>query len=375
MKKKQVLILIIPVIIILTAVSIQALGATKCANLGAVVCGQDIDSTMGTGAFELCDTCFLCGNNTDGICPEEFSDGGFELINITLQKVTWYLDDSYRTIPLFDNGTEACWALYGNDTSCKKLYYSEKGSAWDNPPGGEDCDTNIGGLTPKYDYLVDCKVPAVARCYNCPDPQCNVTITGKVTDYKTYLPLVGVEVEAVFPLNPSLYYETTTGGNGFYQMTVPTGNYKMGARVFGYDVLIKDVSIQPGNDTVDFQLANGTCHADCTGFHYPEFPPRCKAGCEGFNNGTDTCNFPTTYPQYDVASACNEKVLESKIVLEAHEDGNSTVVICCEGPIFNETRPRINITTSRTIKDLITTTIVKEMNEQPVKVKIIVWNE
>jgi hypothetical protein len=230
-----------------------------------------------------------------------------------------------------------------------------------------------------------------ANCTNCADPDCLVSISGYITAEGTSVGINGVEVIAQVLHLPdwATTYRTTTvtraGLNGYYEFTIPRGNFRLAASKFGYETrLVRFPTSQGKLDTytLDFSLGNGTCHADCSGYQYEDDVPRCSAACEEFSLGSDECNYPASVPfgftSQEVAEACNGMPVGAKIPLQIIDDTQVLMVTCCEGPIQTEIRPRVSLQQQLDrIKHLITRTLIAEKTDESgmVKVNIVIYNK
>ncbi len=230
-----------------------------------------------------------------------------------------------------------------------------------------------------------------ASCFNCPDPDCNVTLRGYVKDdYGHYLNDVSVETQIYDSGNS----KTTShyggiGLNGYYSLNVPPGNYWISFKKFGYQTrLVKfteSVETFSGSDIYELNvtLQNASCHADCSGFYYPGETPRCSAACNGFSQEGDSCTFITNYEgtgdfsgqTFNIAEECDTVPVGAYKTL-AVSDNNILRVQCCEGTPEIIPRRKAEVKTS-SIKDLIIRSFVSEMQGRAelVKVKIIVFKK
>lgn len=231
-----------------------------------------------------------------------------------------------------------------------------------------------------------------ANCSNCADPDCLVTISGYITAEDTGIGVNGVELIAqVLHLTDwATTYRTTTayhsGLNGYYNFTIPRGNYRLAASKFGYETRLVRFPLSQGkldNYFLNFSLGNGTCHTDCSGYVYEDDVPRCSATCEGFTLGNDNCTYPSTalgigYSSAQIAQACAGMPVGSNIPLEILTDNSVLMVKCCEGPVQVMIRPRVSLQQQfDRIKNLITRTLIAEKTDEAglVKVNIVIYNK
>lgn len=228
-------------------------------------------------------------------------------------------------------------------------------------------------------------------CASCPDPDCSVTLSGKV--YPTDDPALGINdvtiTAQLFHIDGweetySTTTETVSSIVGSYSLTLPRGNYKIAAEKFGYNTHLVSFPIEQGaaltSYTLDIDLADGSCNADCTGFAYDDGKSYCRAECHGFSNDVGQCfyDFNAMAPSgeiYNIAEVCDNKEAGSTVVLES-EDGSSFVVECCANAPQTITRPKVDLK-KENIKNLIQQTLVAELEGESslVKVKIILYDQ
>ncbi|MFA5797358.1 MAG: carboxypeptidase-like regulatory domain-containing protein [Candidatus Woesearchaeota archaeon] len=205
-------------------------------------------------------------------------------------------------------------------------------------------------------------------CASCPDPDCTGTIQGTVRA-ESGIPVAGAKVTS-HPIrwdqNANLERNTTTGYDGAYTFSTPTGTYYISARKDGYDTELKEATItHNGTTSLNFNLVNGTCHADCTNYY-----GRCNAACDGivFENGTDSCKF------YDatVAQACNNRLKGTRVLLNAYNTTYAYFTDCCEdAPVLRYYAK--SVVDTQKIKNLVTVEKIAKYNERPVRLIIAYW--
>ncbi len=252
-----------------------------------LVCGHEANSSLGYGQVTILGVNVTCNNIADGICPEDYEDGGT-----------------------------------GNPVSCS----------------------------------------------SCPDPDCTGTLYGTVTDLSAFT-INGATVTthpSRYNPNAQLENSTITNSNGFYNFTAISGRYAVTASKEGYDTEVLDVVVTRNQSTqLNFALANGTCHDDCTNYY-----SRCNAACDGttFNNGATNCTFYNT----TIATLCNNRLKGTSVFVAGYNATYAYFVDCCEGaPALQYYAPSTIGTDS--IKNLVTTEKIARYNEQPVRLIIAYW--
>jgi len=239
-----------------------------------------------------------------------------------------------------------------------------------------------------------------AVCSGCADPDCLVNLTGRVYDEDNPsrgLNDVVITAQVLHAYDPAVHldwkvnYTTRTRTitvPGEYWFMVPRGEYKLSAEKFGYETRLVDFPYSQGAQattyTLNFGLANGSCHVDCTGYHYEGEVPRCRAACDGFSSGVDQCSFQSGSPPWDAstvffaAEECDGLPVGSVKVVSVNpsDESQSFVVNCCNGDFEVQRRPHVVIQQGD-IKNLVMRTIVAEMEGEAglVKVRIISYDK
>ncbi len=235
------------------------------------------------------------------------------------------------------------------------------------------------------------------NCSSYADPDCTATITGYVSDSTgRYLNDVDVTTQ-ILHIDPNYHdstgYNGLTGLNGFYSLDAPMANYRISFKKFGFETRLvkatdaKEIPPGSGNYQLNVTLENGSCHTDCTGFHYPGEVPRCNALCDGFkitDDSDDSCSFQTSYSigagefagmTFNIAEECDSVQLGYKKTLAVGEN-QILLVDCCEGIPYTENRQKASIQ-KEGVSDLIIRTLVAEMEGRAelVNVKILVFKK
>jgi len=135
----------------------------------------------------------------------------------------------------------------------------------------------MDGIDNDCDSLVDCA-----------DTNCTGIIHGSVRD-ESGRAIGGATIKSS-PAGKSEECErsNTSLSDGSYSLHALIGSYNVLARKAGYDdnvtwVTVRSKQVEPSGHTVNFNLRNGTCHADCTDSY-----GICNPDCDGlgFANGT-----------------------------------------------------------------------------------------
>lgn len=159
-----------------------------------------------------------------------------------------------------------------------------------------------------------------ASCRFCPDPDCNVSISGFVKDDNN-VAVNGATIVALY--EPDIKQEiATTGPTGFYSGFIRTGSNSLFVRYEDYDSRIIEQFIYRENGAIanfvgDSAIEPGTCTEQCT----DSFGSRCKSSC----NGVSGCEFDP-----EVLAICDDKIAGSLVFLD---EAKTKYVICCTGNV------------------------------------------
>lgn len=132
------------------------------------------------------------------------------------------------------------------------------------------------------------------RKIDCQDDNCTGLITGFISD-DTGKAIGGAIIKSSPPGKLAECERTATSlSNGTYSLDALIGSYNIVARKPGYDdnvtwATVLSKQTEPGGHVINFNLMNGTCHADCTDSY-----GNCNPSCNGLSfpnaTGVDTCN-------------------------------------------------------------------------------------
>jgi hypothetical protein len=228
------------------------------------------------------------------------------------------------------------------------------------------CDNIADGVCPE-DYQ-DSSTSLNADCSSCTDPDCTGNITGYALD-ASGSPVDGALISSM-PIRhnqsaPSLETYTSSLVGGYYMLTAPTGTYSFRATKDSYDTVSQQMTItRNGISFLNFTMLNGTCHDDCTDSY-----GNCKASCNGLSfGGGKTCNFDPA-----VISACDNRSKGTEAFISGYDATHSYFADCCEGSPVLKYYAKASTDTSK-ITDLIQIEKVANLNGDPVKVIVAVFN-
>ena len=173
-----------------------------------------------------------------------------------------------------------------------------------------------------------------ADCGWCADEDCLITVNGTVTS-PSGNPLQGAEVIAYQPHFVDTYI-TSTDDSGFYEFTIPRGDYDLRIRHDEFPYQQIKIPQEPGPITVDVPMTNPTCTSTC--MTWTETGMRCQSICRGDNS----C-YPDTPPYAadatittDLLDKCDEQGAEANTVvyLATIDENTQLWGTCCSGPVF-----------------------------------------
>jgi hypothetical protein len=245
------------------------------------------------------------------------------------------------------------------------------------------CDNIADGVCPER--FMDPATGLVGNCGSCPDPDCRGTVAGiaySTAGMSNRLDKVTITSHPI-RWNPSANLENSiqTGPNGDYSGSFITGRYYFSASKDAYDTLLTEVDVTlDGTTTQNFQLTNGTCHADCTNSY-----GRCNAACDGMNVSGGTCHF------YDsnVAALCEDRLKGTEVYLGVNSTNPEygIFITCCgdstsqihlpDGTTQNNTPYSkyytLATTDSGNMKNLIKIEKIAKYNDVPVRLIVAYW--
>ncbi len=260
------------------------------------------------------------------------------------------------------------------------------GNDYPNPPGpdehvgavelGDECYPCGWNDSVCPEIFQDPSSMVIGDCAGCPDPDCQGAIEGYVSDNYTNARLADATVTVVSATNSLLptYTSSMTLADGFYRLAgLPAGRLIASASRLGYDTQIKEVDVAMEQTThLDFELVNGTCHADCT-----DAQGRCGA-CQGIN-GCDypvlQANPPTVPVGVDFSTWCLGR-RKGDLVPVSPPSGDYVMNIeCCDKglpeEVILEYRPLALVTGC--MKNVVTQRFPARLDGQPVLVNVAVW--
>lgn len=162
---------------------------------------------------------------------------------------------------------------------------------------------------------------------DCADTNCTGLVTGTITDDKGQ-GMQGVTVKSSPPgKSEECERSATTDATGHYTLDALIGTYNIIARKPGYDdnvtvVQVLSKQVAPLGVSINFNLRNGTCHADCTD-SYGNCNPACNTlTFTNATGGVDTCN---------LISICANRPKDFRAT--SLSGTTVTEYSCCEGEI------------------------------------------
>jgi hypothetical protein len=210
-------------------------------------------------------------------------------------------------------------------------------------------------------------------CSNCPDPDCMATVGGTVqTELGELVP--NAEVYAFYPGEDGTItklIDTTIVDGTFSASNVPSGFLNFYVTYEDYESATIPLRVIRGSShTVDFELAQGSCNADCTG----TISGRVQASCQGVNG----CDFNGTgdYPSDDIARLCDQRLPTERVVLDV--TGNDITYAYCNGEgVESQTRSQValGVDPNTNIANLVSYTQRARLNGEQVQFVITTWTE
>lgn len=355
-------------------ITLQASYAQLCNPADTSQCGQTI-ATPGHGAVELCQDCFYCGDGTDGVCPEDFSDGTPEtdankrimMLRVGTDRPIIGSNPDANPV-IFANADAACASMVGtcSGPGAIETKSSLEGTTWSSP-GSISCNTPMAG---RSDYVrVTCDIPKAGNCQECPDPDCTSSVRGITFDNSSSKNLINTHVNIVSTNNVNIRAEADS--NGVYTMSAFRGRVRVVCTALDYQKFEQQIYLKKGDNVVDCRMAQATCQPTCT---LPDINGNniCRASCDGQNG----CNFASS----TTMSICQDVPEGSTIVLKRQVDGSGNptdfveAVTCCTGAITLLYRPLLSIS-SNDITNLLTRDYRKKLNGLPVTIRVITYNK
>ena len=367
MSVKKSTILIIGVLILimsLTLVYADGIYPNAC-NGVANMCGDTVqDGVSGSGGVSLCGLCYGCGVS-DGVCPSSYSDGEpSDIRHYMMMRLggdrPGNFDTEYKVI--YSTGNQACESIGGTCSVVQAKQYSEE--PWTNGLQGEtiSCSQDIT-TNGNYFRAVCIDVPRVAGCTECPDPDCTINLRGLAYDATTEEPVE----EGIVRMNSSRNIELNVGGrvaDGTYDVTAVQGNLEYMCTAAGYIPQRINVTLQPGDNLVDCRLSKSQCNPSCL-MPNIEGDYVCEASCHNQNG----CFFNAEPSQCDGRPAGT--IIVTNRLNVTHVEGYA----CCGGIRQAFLSPIASLEGNDEIKTLIVKDVRKELNDQPVTLKIITYQK
>lgn len=354
-------IALIPITILIISLSANAQNECKTTDLST--CGYTI-TTIGHGAVELCQNCFVCGAS-DGVCPEDFSDGNPETdANKTFVLLRVSNNDRPPAILpngnpiIYDTGREGCEVING---TCNTIFVKAKeGDPWIPSPWGQSCTDSVASLNSWY-VAANCTAPKTAGCQYCPDPDCTTNLIGITFDNITNQ-TIPAKVNVV-SLNKVLAAKVDSDGT--YFMNPFRGNVKVICTAQDYLVTEKNVFLQRGKNIVDCPMGEASCSPECTlpdinGFEV------CASKCDNQNS----CN----YANDDIKAICEGVRAGSTVVINRTNSTHVLAVTCCTGDYEYIYRPLFRLDADK-IPNLLRRDYRKMLNGIPITLRIITYNK
>ncbi len=340
-----------------------------CDPDGKGYCGVSI-TQEGYGAVELCEDCFVCGED-DGVCPEDFTSGELlEEVYMLLKppvgdRPSGFTNHSYN----FEDGNTACQEIGGN---CVYIEESADDDLWSS--SGLDCNSNVDDEDKDLYYRAVCNdVPRTPSCGYCIDPDCKTTLKGYAYDNATDEPLEGAPVLISTEINPEVYSSGESDSDGSYEFDSVRGNLNFSC---GYDryypIQDQPVELQRGSNVVDCALEEAECGPDCT------LPNEygvdiCRSDCDG-RNGCEYQNTTFQEEDYHAVDVCDGVEQGSFEVIGRENSTHVKGVTCCTGEFEYKFSPEFNLNADD-VSSLLTREYRRVLDDEPVTVKIIVYEE
>lgn len=337
-------------------------------------CNQPI-TKAGFGAVEICGQCFPCGI-PDGVCPENYTNGlnesAPEKLHIELKvgsdRPSLYSSSEYGQNPLiFSTGDAGCTSIGGVCTAIETK--TNFGGSWSSSSIACSTDLTSNSYSNYYRAVCD-SVPKTPGCQNCPDPDCQVNLEGLTYDSSNNQPLKAI-VNVVSTNNWLIRANKTSTGH--YSMVAPRGNVRVVCTYPDYTPTEHDVYLQPGKNVVDCGLTEAYCQSDCT---LPNEVGQdvCRQKCDGLNS----CSFQTGTldgKTYDASQVCDGINPGGRVLIKRINDTSVYGVTCCTGAFETFSSSKFQVADNPQIKNLLTRSVRKTMNGEPIELKIIVYDK
>jgi hypothetical protein len=340
-------------------------------------CGVDYRSgTEGYGGVTICGIGYACGVS-DGVCPQNFSQGvnetskDFYRYPVIKQPQPTGSDVRVNYTQSFTDGNAACTRLNANCVDVRQGT-SETGYS---PAPGIDCSTSTS--SPAYNaslaYSAQCEaVPRVAGCENCPDPDCMSQVTGYLVDERNDsirdggVQLTNDETGQTIITDTNDRGEFTTQGvSGYFNVTC-SANF--------YNATTTEQYISPGKSVAACQPLTGAgCTTNGTAPNkYGEYV--CTPSCDG-QNGFTSDVFTETGSSRNIVNVCEGRGPDAEIILDRKNETHVWVATCC-GSYEAQYQPVAKIAdSSGEVDDLEVRNYRKELNGEPVVMRVIVYDE
>lgn len=370
-------------LILLSAVFTLSLSFSFAAD-STYVCGVTLsDNISGYGGVVMCGVAYGCGGESDGVCPERYSSGGTETNDNKTRLYTRYsevADISYDfDLVVHDNGTAACASVAGD---CVELERYDSGS-W-STLAGEDCNSDTSSLSGEVRAVCE-NVPQTASCYNCPDPDCTTDFNFVVYDEDEADDKKGIDGATV---SFSSVHETFTGTgntneNGTVTFEGATGIFNYSCSAVGYEIYSGQHYMQHNSNSLNCPL---TCkpsiqNDDDVDEYYSmddenrptpdEYscvvpsPDDTKLVCSA-NCVSEDCD--------EIPDECIGAEAGTTQLIGTNSDGELVYRQCCNRPdlLIEGKEFEVNPASSDVeVKNLLTRSYRKQINERPVTLKII----
>jgi len=237
------------------------------------------------------------------------------------------------------------------------------------------------------------------NCANCVDPDCSVTISGRIHPVGKDAGIVDLELYAHYVSDPYNDYGdgpvATTGVNGAFRARIPSGNVVLVVKddVWENELITRTFVRGTTYNNVDIEVKEGVCNSDCTG----TFGDYCKKSCNGVNNCTyydaykdeplilvpkDAGNEIPEPPEVlmtatEIASLCDYVKKGNKIYLSQDELYKYNYICCNQGTVKVKKDSILNTANilMDNIKDLRSTSIPVTLNGQVYNLVINVWSK
>ena len=354
--------------------------ALLCTALTPSVCPGNTIYNLGFGAVELCDNCYVCGA-ADGVCPDDFSDGTILDQNDDRTRVAMKIGVSSRPQgEIFESnnfrlihstGNAACASI---GASCSSILTKQNTNDAFEPATEISCSDSVELLNFTNYYTAQCEnVPRRGNCLNCPDPDCGAQVRGLAYDRNTGNLIPGARI--VLTSNANTQINNLDLGaitsSGTYEFDGVRGRLNVQCSYEGYNPISFTKTLTLGTNIIDCPLERAQCTPQCT---IPDASGNeiCRASCDESNS----CGYLSgefNGMNYNFADICDGRRVDSFVVLGRENSTHVQGVTCCTGALESIYRPQFSLQEQNNIRNVLTRDYSRQIEEEPVTVRIIVY--